>query len=108
MLWFTVWTVLVVGTLVGAFFLGRYLYRSGRALLAELGRAADVVAAVAERAEELGEAAQARAALAPVNLTDPEPARARRAVATIATERRRAARAARHEDAYRRWRAFSR
>lgn len=108
MLWFTVWTVLVVGTLVGAFFLGRYLYRSGRALLAELGRAADVVAAVAERAEELGEAAQARAALAPVSLTDPEPARARRAVAAIATERRRAARAARHEDAYRRWRAFSR
>src|SRR5659263_373365 len=38
MLWFTVWSVLVVGTLVGAFFLGRSLYRAARDLLAELER----------------------------------------------------------------------
>ena len=39
MLWFTVWTVLVLGTLAGAFFLLRDLYRKGKALTVELGRA---------------------------------------------------------------------
>jgi hypothetical protein len=43
MLWFAVWTVLVVGTLVGAFFLGRVLWRKAAALLSELCRAADAL-----------------------------------------------------------------
>lgn len=108
MLWFTVWTVLVVGTLVGAFFLLRKVYRSGRALVAELGGASDVLSEVADRAEQLAAAADRAGALAPVNLIDPEPARARRAESALATARRRAARAARHEQTYRRWRALSR
>lgn len=108
MLWFTVWTLLVVGTLVGAFFLGRHLYRSARALIAELGRAADVFSQVADRAEELADAARDRSPLTPVDLSDPEPARARRADAAVATHRRRQTRAARHEAAYERWRSFSR
>ena len=107
MLWFTVWTVLVVGTLVGAFFLLRKVYRSGRALVSELGRASDVMADVAERAERLGAAADHAGAPAPVNLTDPGPARTRRAESAQATARRRAARAARHEQTHRRWRALS-
>lgn len=104
MLWFSVWTLLVVGTLVGAFFLFRRLYRSGKALVVELGRASDVLAEVAARAEQL----EGLTVPAPVDLHDREAARTRRDLARVGTERRRAARAARHEAAYRRWRAFSR
>lgn len=108
MLWFTVWTVLVVGTLVGAFFLLRHLYRSGRGLVTELGRASEVLSEVADRAEQLAAAAEQTRGPIPVDLTDPEPARARRAASAAATARRRAARADRHEQTYRRWRALSR
>lgn len=106
MLWFSVWTLLVVGTLVGAFFLLRRLYRSGKALVVELGRASEVLAAVADRADEL--AATLGTTPAPVDLHDVESARARHALTRAATQARRAARAVRHEAAYRRWRAFSR
>lgn len=106
MLWFTVWTLLVLGTLVGAFLLGRDLYRKGRRLLTELGRASEVFAAIAARGEE--RAGQlVLTTPAPVDLTDPEPARARRVLAAQGTARRRAARQARHEAAYARWRSFS-
>lgn len=108
MLWFTVWTVLVVGTLVGAFFLLRRVYRQGRDLVVELERAADVMGQVLDRAEELTEAASAQHPLAPVDLSDPAPARARREAALVARARRRAARAERDERTYARWRAFSR
>ncbi|EYR63239.1 hypothetical protein N866_01850 [Actinotalea ferrariae CF5-4] len=106
MLWFTVWTLLVLGTLVGAFFLGRDLYRKGRRLLAELERAGEVFGEVADR----GEARAAELVLttpAAVDLTDREPARARRALAAQGTARRRAARQARHDAAYARWRSFT-
>lgn len=108
MLWFTVWTLLVVGTLVGAFFLLRRLYRSGRALVHELERASEVLGEVADRAEELAEAAARAHPVAPVDLEDPEPARQRLAVAHEARDRRRARRARRHEEVYARWRSFSR
>ena len=103
---FSVWTVLVVGTLVGAFFLLRDLYRKGKALVHELGRASDLLADVADRAEEL--AATTTTSPAPVDLTDPEPARARRAASQEASRARQARRAERHEAAHRRWAAFSR
>lgn len=106
MLWFTVWTLLVLGTLVGAFFLGRDLYRKGRRLLAELGRASEVFGEIAARGEERAEQLVLTAP-APVDLTDPEPARARHALAAQATARRRAARQARHEAVYARWRSFT-
>lgn len=108
MLWFTVWAALVVGTLVGAFFLLRRLYRSGRDLLHELDRAAQLLEQVSARADELLEAAQQHVAVAPVDLTDPEPARRRRTEAAVATARRRAARVERHERTRERWRSFSR
>ncbi|NTW38458.1 MAG: hypothetical protein HGA44_00995 [Cellulomonadaceae bacterium] len=107
MLWFTVWTVLVLATLVGAFFLGRHLYRSGRALAAAVARASDVMAELAERTSELTEAAQDAVHLAPVELADPAAARARLAETAVATERRRAAKGARREATFRRWRSFS-
>ena len=94
MLWFTVWTVLVLGTLAGAFFLLRDLYRKGKALTVEFGRASAVLAEVGERAEVL--AATTGTTPAPVDLADPEPARARRALAREATLARQARRTERH------------
>ncbi|WNB84273.1 hypothetical protein [Cellulomonas sp. ATA003] len=107
MLWFTVWTVLVLATLAGAFVLGRDLWRKGRALMAELERAADVVGQLADRADALTEAA---AALAPTHdlLTDPDRHRERLAELADRRAERRAARAARHSATYTRWRAYTR
>ena len=107
-LWFLLWTVLVLATLVGAFFLLRHLYRIARALLAEVERSGDVLAEVSARGAELLRSAEEAVALAPVELSDPGPARARRVRSALATARRRGARADRHEQAYRRWRALSR
>ena len=59
MLWFSVWTVLVLATLGGAFLLGRRLWRSGVALATELGRAAEVAEQLAVRVDELQAAAAA-------------------------------------------------
>lgn len=108
MLWFIVWTVLVVGALVGAFFLLRSVYRSARALVDEGGRATDVVGAAANRAADLAAAAQTGWTPPAVVLDDPAPARERRSATAAASARRRAARHARHEATYERWRAFSR
>ena len=105
MLWFTVWSVLVVGTLVGAFFLGRSLYRAARDLLAELERMTDALDRLNERSDALAAAATTPA---PIDLMDPEPARARRAQARLATFRRRARKADRHAETYRSWQALSR
>src|SRR5690554_2006288 len=107
MLWFTVWTLLVAGALVTFFLVGRDLWRKAK----RLGAAADEAAQALGRLEELVAEAQESLPLttpAPVSLDDPEPARARLALAAQATERRRAARAARHEAAYARWRALTR
>lgn len=60
MLWFTVWAVLVGGTLVGAFFLGRRLWRSALGLGRALGRAGTVAGELADRADELARAAAER------------------------------------------------
>lgn len=108
MLWFILWAVLVVGALVGAFFLLRDVYRSGRALVEAGGRAADVVGEAADHAADLAAAAQAGWTPLAVVLDDPAPARERRTVTAAASARRRAARRARHEATYERWRAFSR
>lgn len=105
MLWFSVWAVLVVATLVGAFVLGRSLYRSGRALLAEIVRAGEVLGQVADRAD--GRAGAAVTVPAPVSLTDPEPARARRTATIALREQRRARQAAAHAAVHQRWRSFS-
>lgn len=104
MLWFTVWAVLVVGTLVGGFFLVRRVWRSGRSLLGELECAAEALSRREERAEELATVSKP----APVDLLDPEPARARLTEARGATQRRRARRAERHLAVYRGWQALSR
>jgi hypothetical protein len=57
-LWFTVWTVLVLATLVGAFWLGRDLWRKGKALFAELQQLGDLVGQMADQADRLTAQAQ--------------------------------------------------
>lgn|SRR5690606_4080381 len=106
MLWFTVWTLLVVGALVTFFLIGRDLWRRAR----RFGEAAAEAAQALDRLEEQVAAARETLPLttpAPVSLDDPEPARARLALAAQAKERRRLARQARHEAAYARWRALT-
>lgn len=106
MLWFSVWTVLVLGTGVGGFFLLRRLYRSARSLLAELEHAADALAVLGERAEELARAGVG-AEPVPVDLLDPGPARERLESARGARLLRRIRRSDRHAEVYRRWEAFT-
>ncbi len=104
MLWFLLWTFLVLGTCVGAFFLGRDLFRKARGLAHELERVADLTAAMAE-------AAEARVVVtepAPVSLLDPEPARLRMAEARLRRLARRLRREERHTHAYERWQSFAR
>lgn len=55
MLWFGVWSTLVVLTLLGAFVLGRRLWRSARAVLAELERASEAMARLEALQEEARE-----------------------------------------------------
>lgn len=58
MLWFAVWTTLVLATLVGAVLLGLRLWRSAKALLAQLHETSAVIDQLQARIDAL-EAAQA-------------------------------------------------
>jgi hypothetical protein len=53
--WVLIWTLLLLGAAAVFAVLGRTLYRKASALVLELGRAGDQLAAVAERLEELEE-----------------------------------------------------
>ena len=107
MLWFAVWTVLVVGTLVGAFFLGRDLWRKAAALLSELGRAAD---ALGRLGDATAEAAGPDGALPPRAQLFDDRAALRSRVDELHTARRERSlrRSERHVATFARWRAFSR
>lgn len=106
MLWLAVWSVLVVGTLVGAFFLGRDLWRKGLALAREAELAAALVDRWGERVAEL-EAAGPASTPRVVDLSDTAGPAQRRAEGRLAAVRRRAARDERRAAAYRRWRALT-
>lgn len=106
-MWFALWSVLVIGTLVGAFFLARRLWRSLVALGRELARAGEVAGELASRAEELAAiAAQERPATSASLLADRDELRA--AVWRLRAERRarREARAEQHAATARGWRAY--
>ncbi|WP_298457677.1 hypothetical protein [uncultured Cellulomonas sp.] len=109
MLWFTVWSVLVVATLASAVWLGRDLWRKGRALMAELERAADVVGQMADRADELTAAAAAAAGRSGHDvLTDPQRHREHLVRLRAARDARRAERRRRHTRTFTRWQRLSR
>jgi hypothetical protein len=104
-LWFSVWTILVLATLAGAFLLGRRLWRSALALGRELSRAADVASQLADRVDEL-QAARAAVETGPTLFAEPEPLRERLAQLRAATAERRAVREDRHGETRLRWRAY--
>lgn len=53
MLWFAVWTTLVVATLVGAVLLGRWLWQRAKALLAQLKESSRVAEQLEAKVSEL-------------------------------------------------------
>ncbi|GEA82848.1 hypothetical protein [Cellulomonas gelida] len=106
-MWFAVWSLLVVGTLVGAFFLGRRLWRSVVELGRELARAGEAAGALAARAEELAEiAARERSDTSATLLADRDELREVVLRLRAARRARRDLRAERHADVARGWRAY--
>lgn len=102
------WTVLVLGTVAGGFFLVRDVWRKGKALLAELDRAQETLDRLESTRADL-EASLAQAhPVAPVAVGAPEVARAQRAAAAEVTAARAARRQERRRAAYSRWLSFSR
>ena len=106
-MWFALWSVLVVGTLVGAFLLVRRLWRSLVSLGRELARAGEVTSELADRAAELADlGAQRRASTDPTLFADRD--ELRDAVRGLRRERahRREERARRHAEVARGWRTY--
>lgn len=103
--WLLIWVVLVVGAGVTGFLVWRSLWRSGRALLAEVGELSDLVDGAEERARAR---ALPTTTPAPVVLDDPGPARERLAQVRALRAERLRRRADRHEAVYRRWWSFVR
>lgn len=104
--WWLVWTLLVLGTLVGAFFLGRSLWRRAVALGREVARASEQTARLGELADEYAAAARERNPVPPVALgREPAELRVRLAGVRAGRDRRRQERAARHREAWAGWSA---
>lgn len=53
MLWFIIWTLLVLATLAGAAWLGLRLWRSAKALMSELGHTSEMIESLSRRTAEL-------------------------------------------------------
>ena len=102
MIWWLVWTVLVVGTVVGAFFLARDLWRRAVALGAELGRASDAAARLSDQVAELSEVSRRVTVVHPLLATADDTARWRGGLAARRAARD-ARRAASHAAAHERW-----
>ena len=107
-MWFWVWSALVVGTLVGAFFLARHLWRSVRGLGRELARASQVAGEMSARADELSrQLAEAQPSTAPTLFDDPVVLRERVDLLRAQKAERREERRRRDEQVWSRWRRFN-
>ena len=106
MVWFSGWTVLVAGTLVGAFWLGRDLWRKAAALFAELGRSSEALGQLGGTTMPTGidDAAVTGADF----LDDRAVLRSRVTVLREERAERAAKRAEQHRMTVARWRAYSR
>ena len=102
MLWFTVWSVLVVGALVVGYWLWRRLYRSAKATMVEVNRGSELVAAVADRIDTLRSTAEPFVPRAGLS-HDPVEARAHLAALRRDRARRSARRRQAHGTTYDRW-----
>ncbi|HEY0117188.1 MAG TPA: hypothetical protein VGC04_00235 [Cellulomonas sp.] len=102
--WVVIWPVLVVGALVGAFFLGRDLWRRGLRLAHAASAASEAVGRLSDRQEELTSAARARHPVPPVAFSrDLDDVRAGLAAARDVHDRRIDERHARYRLVMRRW-----
>lgn len=102
--WLVVWPVLVVGALVGAFFLGRDLWRRGKALAHAASAASDAVARLSDDQDGLAAAAREAHPVPPVALVrDRVELRADLEAAREVRDRRADARHARYRQVMRRW-----
>ena len=106
MVWFWVWTALVVATVAGAFFLLRDVWRRAAALGAELARASAVAEELARRTEQLLAAAQEAEAVRRATPVDLDAVRLRRATMREDRVRRRARRHERHLATREGWRDY--
>ncbi|MBM7819927.1 hypothetical protein JOE63_002404 [Cellulosimicrobium cellulans] len=107
-MWFWVWTLLVVGTLVGAIFLARHLWRSVKGLGRELSRASQVAADMSARADELSRALEeAQPSTAPTLFDDPVVLQERVDLLRAERAERRVQRRRRDEQVWSRWRRFN-
>jgi len=107
-LWFTVWTVLVLATLAGAFLIGRRLWHAVVALGHELARAGEVADRLTARTAELEEQARAAGAeIRPALGREPQELRDRVELLRAVRREHRALRRERHRatvaDASTRW-----
>lgn len=103
MLWFAVWTTLVLATLVGAFLLGRRLWRSVKALMAQLRETSDVLEQLQVRIEELEALRGPEPVFRPTLLATEDERQRWRAVRLENRERRAARRDRRRAATYERW-----
>lgn len=107
MLWFIVWSVLVVATLGVCFLLWRRLYHAARATMVEVDRGAGVFAGLTDQVEALRDGSEPFV-VQPGLSHDPVEARARvtalRKERQLRKDRRRRA----HSGTYERWDAHSR
>jgi len=107
-MWFWVWTALVVGMLVGAFFLARRLWRSVKGLGRELSRASRVAGEMGARADELSRRlAEAQPSTAPTLFDDQVELRVRVDALRERRAERREERRVRDEQVWSRWRRFN-
>jgi hypothetical protein len=108
-MWFWVWTLLIVGSLVGAFFLARYLWRSAKGLMEELARASARIAESSDRLQELSDRARESATThAGPSLFDDVTIHYQRVNAQrVARAGRKEARRARHVVTWQKWKHFN-
>ncbi|MFI6427699.1 hypothetical protein [Promicromonospora sp. NPDC050880] len=109
-MWFWVWALLIAGSLVGAFFLARSLWRSAKGLLEELGRASARFAESADRLQEAADQAREAASTqhAGPSLFDDVTIHYQRVNAQRAARgERREARRARHVATWQKWKHFN-
>lgn len=107
-MWVWLWVGLVVAAGVGAFFVGRSLWRSVKGLGREAARASDVLAQASARAQRVGaELAAAQPSTAPTLFDDPIELRGHLAGVRANGARLRAARRRRDALVWARWRRFN-
>ncbi len=103
-MWFWVWALLVVGTLVGAFFLGRDLWRAGVRVLREVSAAGRALGSGAERVSlAVAEAEGNRVDTSATMFDDVVVLRERVQARRLAREGRRAVRRERHRSTWDVW-----